>query len=395
LKGAIEGVRVLDLTSYLSGPYCTMLLGDLGAEVVKVEEPGKGDGSRAWGPPFVGGESTYFMSINRNKKSVTLNLKTEDGRRALLRLAERADVVVENYRVGVVKKLGIDYEAVKGVNPSIIYCSISGFGQDGPHSQKPAYDLVAQAMGGVMGLTGYEDGPPVKVGIAMADLTAGMFAAVGILAALHRRDRTGTGQFIDVAMLDGQVSLLTFVAGAYLATGEVPKRLGTAHPSIAPYQAFRAGDGSYFVLAVGTDKMFADFCEAVGLDLASDSRFSTNSERVKNRAELVRILEGHFASKPASHWLSVIERAGVPCAPINTLDRVFSDPQVAHRRMVREVDHPKAGRVKLLGPPIRMSESDPEIRAPPPTLGQHTEEMLLSVGYSKEEILRLREKGVV
>ena len=392
----MDGVRIVDLSGYLAGPFCTMILGDMGAEVIKVEEPSKGDGSRRWGPPFINGESVYFMSVNRNKKSITLNLKNQVGVQILKKLVRKADVFVENYRAGTTRGLGIDYPQLSQLNPKLIYCSISGYGQEGPLSDKPAYDLTAQAMGGVMSLTGYEDGPPAKVGIAIGDLAGGLFATIGILAALRARTTTDNGQFIDISLMDSQVALLTFQAGNYLNTGEVPKRLGTAHPNIAPYQAFVAGDGSYFVIAVGNDSLWVSFCEATGLThLVKDRRFATNPDRVSNREELARILTKHFSSEPAKHWLQLIDDAGVPCAPINTLNEVFDNEQTVYRKTVREIQHPKAGKVKVVGPAVRMTKTNPEISHYPPILGEHTKELLRELGYSTFEIDQMRSDGVI
>lgn len=393
---ALNGIHVLDLTSYLAGPYCTMILADLGAEVIKVEEPSKGDGSRKWGPPFVNEESVYFMSVNRNKKSVTINLKDKTGIQILKELVREADVFVENYRVGTTTSLGVDYQQLAQVNPKLVYCSISGYGQDGPLSDKPAYDLTAQAIGGVMSLTGYGDGPPAKAGIAIGDLTAGLFAAIGILAALRARAVSNNGQLVDISMMDSLVSLLTFQAANYLNTGQVPTRLGTAHHNISPYQAFAAGGGSYFVVAVGNDSLWVRFCEAIGLShIVKDKRFATNPDRVTNREELARILEKHFSLKPAKHWLRLIEAAGVPCAPINTLREVFDNEQVIYRKMIREIQHPKAGRVKVVGPAIRMNTAVPEISSYPPILGEHTVELLGKLGYSALETREMKTKGII
>lgn len=396
MKEALEGVRIVDLSGYLAGPFCTMILADMGAEVIKVEEPSKGDGSRRWGPPFIKGESVYFMSVNRNKKSITLNLKEKVGIQILKKLVRRADVFVENYRAGTTRGLGIDYGRLARVNPKLVYCSISGYGQEGPLSDRPAYDLTAQAMGGVMDLTGYEDGPPAKVGIAIGDLAAGLFAAIGILAALRARTLSKKGQFIDISLLDSQIALLTFQAGNFLNTGEVPRRLGTAHPNIAPYQAFVAGDGSYFVIAVGNDNLWVSFCRALGLtQLVTDKRFATNPDRVTNKEELARLLTKHFSSKPAAHWLRLIEGVGVPCAPINTLKDVFSNEQTLYREMIREIQHPKAGRVKVAGPAIRMSMTNPRLSRYPPMLGEHTSELLRELGYSASKVREMKAAGII
>ncbi len=392
---ALDGLTVLDLTNYLAGPYCAMILGDLGADVIKVERPGTGDGSREWGPPFLQGESAYFLSVNRNKQSLTLNLQTEAGQRILHQLAATSDVVVENFRPGTVARLGVDYATLRDLNPRLIYCSISGFGQDGPYRAKPSYDLVAQAVGGLMSLTGEADRPPAKIGVAITDLVAGFFATIGILAALHARDREGRGQFIDISLLDGVVAILSHQAGSFLASGVNPERLGSAHPTIVPYQAFHAAD-AYFVAAVGTDSLWTRFCRGLGLEtLLSDSRFATNPDRVQNREALLQILTTVFATQPAQHWINRIDAAGVPCGPVLQLNEVFADPQVLHRRMVETIQHPAAGPIKVLGTPLKLSKTPAAIRTPPPTLGQHTREILRRLGYDDTAIEELTKAGVI
>ena len=391
----LEGLRILDLSSYLAGPYCSMILADLGADVLKVEQPGTGDGSRQWGPPFIENESAYFLSINRNKKSMTLNLKAEKGKEILHKLASQCDVFLENYRPGITQKLSIDYETLSKFNPRLIYCSISGYGQDGPYRVKPAYDLIGQAMGGLMSLTGEKGGPPVKVGVAIADICSGMFAAIGILAALTAREKTCRGQMIDTSILDGQVAWLSHQAGNFLATGKNPERLGSAHPTIAPYQAFKAAD-TYFAVAVGSENLWKVFCEALGLNkLMSDPRFIRNPDRVRNRDELTRSLEKFFASKPAKEWVEIIDKAGVPASLIYSLNEVFNDPQVLYRRMLETVQHPKAGAIKVVGIPIKMSDTPGSIRTAPPMLGEHTKEILESLGYVEAEIEEMRKTGII
>lgn len=372
-----------------------MILADLGAEVVKVEQPGRGDGSRQWGPPFLGGESAYYLSVNRNKKSIALNLKSDKGQGIMQKLASSADVFIENFRPGTAKKLGVDYATLSKFNDRLVYCSISGFGQDGPLANKPFYDIIGQGAGGLMSLTGEKGRPPVKIGIAISDICGGMFAAIGILAALRLRENTGKGQMIDISILDGLVSWLSHQAGNFLATGVNPERLGSSHPTIAPYQAFRAAD-AYFIIAVGNDALWKKFCEALGLnDLFADARFHTNPERVKHREELAEILGNLFITKPAKEWLDRIEAEGVPCGPVHNLSDVFNNPQVLYRQMVREIQHPRAGTVKVVGAPIKMSDSPDSIRTAPPMLGEHTNQILNSMGYTDSQIAELRKEGVL
>jgi len=389
----LEGVRVLDLSRVMAGPFCTMLLGDLGAEVIKIEPP-EGDDSRKFAVT-VNGESTYFLSVNRNKKSVAVDLKKPEGVEIVKRLAAVSDVVVENFRPGVASRLGVDYASLSKVNPSLIYCSISGFGQTGSYSQKPGYDLIALAMSGMMDLTGEPEGGPVKFAVPIADITAGMFAAISILSALMERSRTGKGRYIDVSMLDVQLYLLTHQASAYLIGGEEPKRMGSAHPSIVPYQAFRASNG-YVIVAVANDNQFRKLCEAIGHpEIAEDQRFRTNADRVRNRSELLALLEPIFLRRTVEEWVAVLEAADVPVAPVKTVRQALSDPYVIERGMLQTVQHPRAGRIPLLAFPALFSGERPPVRSPPPLLGQHTEEVLLGLGYTLEEIRELRAKGVI
>jgi crotonobetainyl-CoA:carnitine CoA-transferase CaiB-like acyl-CoA transferase len=393
---ALEGVRVLDLTRALAGPYCTLMLADYGADVIKIEVPGKGDDTRAWGPPYIHDESAYFLSINRNKRSLTLNLKEPKAREIFMKLARDADVIVENYTPGVVHRLGIDYDSVKAVKPDIVYCSISGFGQTGPYRELPAYDQMMQGVGGIMSLTGDPDGPPMKVGIAITDIGAGMLGAYAVMTALFHRARTGQGQYLDVSMLDLQVSWLTYQAGAYFAAGSPPPRVGAAHPNLVPYQAFKCSDGKYVNVAVGNDRFWLRFCDALGRpDLAQDPAYAQNKDRVRQRAKLVGILEQEFKKRPVKHWVRVLEKGGVPCGPINDMADVFSNPQVLERKMLEELDHPTAGRIKQTGISIKFSDTPGEIKSPPPVLGQHNEEILASLGYSKDDVKSLKQSGIL
>ncbi len=391
----LDDLLVIDLTRALAGPYCTLMLGDLGARVIKVETPEGGDDTRGWGPPFLNGESSYFLGINRNKESVTLNLKHPRGQEVLRRLIDRADALVENFRPGVMDRFGFGYDAVHAMNPRLIYASVSGFGQDGPYRERVAYDLILQGMGGLMGITGEEGGSPVKIGVAVTDIAAGMFAAYAILAALRARDRTGEGQRVDVSMLDSQVAWMTYQAGYYFATGENPKRLGSAHPSLVPYQAFRTLDG-YVNVAVGSEAIWSRFVVAIGAPhLAEDPRFRTNADRVAHRDVLIPILDTIFAGRPTADWVAVLEQAGVPAGPIYLLSDLFSDPQVHHRRMLVEIDHPRAGRIKQTGVPVKLSATPGRLTSPPPLLGQHTEAVLRELGYSDAEIAAMRGEGAL
>ncbi len=392
---ALEGIRVLDLTRALAGPFCTLMLGDYGADVIKIELPGLGDDTRHWGPPFIGEESAYFLSINRNKRSLTLNFKEPQAKEIFLRLAQRADVVVENFTPGVMSRFGLDYETVKGTNPKIIYCSISGFGQDGPYRNRPAYDQIMQGIGGIMSVTGGPDDDPQKVGIAIADIGAGMWAAFAILAAVRHRDQQGEGQYIDVSMMDAQVAWLTYQAGYFFANGEPPKRLGAAHPNLVPYQAFMCGDGKYLNVAVGSERIWQRFCQGMGLeDLHDSPDYATNGDRVRNRAALVPKLQELFLTQSSAEWVDALMPSGVPCGPINDLADVFSDPQLLHRQMYLEMPHPTLGSVKQTGIPIKFSQTPGGLDRPPPLLGEHTREILRELEYSESQIDEMAEKSV-
>jgi crotonobetainyl-CoA:carnitine CoA-transferase CaiB-like acyl-CoA transferase len=391
----LDGIRVIDLSRVLAGPYATMLLADMGAEVIKIEEPGRGDDTRAW-PPFVGGESTYFMSVNRGKKSLTLDLKPEAGKAVLRRLVGGADVLIENFRPGTLARLGFGWDAVHALNPRLVYCSISGFGESGPEAGRPGYDLIVQGESGVMDLTGLPDGPPVKVGNSIADLAAGTMAAHGVVLALFARERTGQGQRVEIAMLDVMVALLTYQGQAYLTTGVSPRRRGNQHPSIVPYEVFEAADG-YITVGVANNSLWSRFCQAIGhAELATDPRFDTEAKRVEHRETLVPLLAGIFRSAPAGDWLGRLERAGVPAGKINSVGEALESPHLRARGTIVTVTHPAAGPLRMVGPPVRLHGTPAEAAVPPPLLGEHTEEVLTKLlGYSAEGVQELRAAGVV
>lgn len=405
----LEGIRVLELGRALTAPYCTMLLADVGAEVIKVEPPNGGDETRGWGPPFLKrdaglgeespeperGESAYFLCLNRNKKSLTCDVRPPEGQEIIRRLAARCDILVENFRHGYLAKLGLGYEHLRKLNGRLIYCSISGFGQTGPYRDKLAYDLTLQGMGGLMGITGEEGRAPVRIGVAIADIGAAMFAAIGILLALWVREQTGRGQYVDTSLLEGQVAWLTYMAAYYFATGQVPKRIGSAHPTIVPYQAFRCADGKFITVAAANEKLWRALCGVLELPITDDPSFATNALRVNNRDHLIPLLEQRFAEKPSSEWLARLEAAGVPCGPVYDLAEVLADPQVQHRGMVQTMEHPLAGVIRQIGIPIKLSETPGALRLPPPLLGQHTDELLRWLGYQDAELSTLREKGVI
>lgn len=396
MAGPLDGYRVLDLSRILAGPYCAMLLGDLGADVIKVERPEVGDDTRRWGPPFLGGESAYYLCANRNKRSVTLNLQSKIGQELVRQLAGKCDVVVENFKTGEMDSFGLGYEALSREHPGLIYCSITGYGQTGPDKDLPGYDFIIQGRGGVMGITGEPDGEPMKVGVAVTDVTAGLFAANAIQAALLGRVRTGRGQAIDISLLDVQVAWLANVASNHLISGNAPKRYGNAHPSIVPYQSFRAADGP-FCLAVGNDAQWGRLCSELGRPkFANDKRFDTNPSRVQNREAVVSILESIFRTRDRAYWLSRLRSAGVPCGPIQSVDQVFNDDQVLAREMLVSVSHPTAGQLPVVGSPFKFSESRFESRLAPPLLGQHTDEILMELlECSREEIGKYRDDGAI
>lgn len=392
----LANIRVLDLTRVLAGPYCTMLLSDLGAEIIKLEIPKTGDDSRAFGP-FIGSRSLYFLSINRGKKSVSLNLKHPEGKQIFLDLVKQADIVVENYRPGTMEKLGLGYDVLADINPRVIYAASSGFGHTGPDSQRPAYDILAQAMGGIMSITGWEGSAPTRVGMSLGDITASLFTAIGITTALYHREKTGKGQKIDVSMLDSQVAILENALVRYQAEGKNPTPLGNRHPTITPFQAYKAAD-DYFVISVGNDALWKTFCEAIQRpDLLSDPRFTTNKLRTENILALNSILDELFLVNSAQAWLNILEAVGLPCAPINKIDQVMNHPQVLARNMIVEVEDSIAGTVKIAGNPIKMtSVEETSTRGKVPEVGEHNLEVYQTLlGFDSEKMEQLRQAGVI
>lgn len=399
----LENIRVLDLSRALAGPYCAMILGDLGADVIKAELPGTGDESRSWGPPFVGkpygpypGESAYFIAINRNKLGITVNLKSAEGQEIIRRLTAISDVLIENYRTGVLETMGLGYEHLHALNPRLVYCSISGYGRTGPFANRPGYDAILQAEGGIMSISGPVEGPPSRVGISMIDISTGMFSATAILAALRARDITGEGQLVDMSLLDSSVALLANVASNYLIGRAAPRRYGNAHPNLAPYGAFCARD-RWFILGVATDRQWRSMCQVIGHPkLKDDPRFVSNSDRLANRDALIQIISDAFATRDADEWLAELEKAGIPCGAINTIPEVFDSPQARDRNLALTVEHSTAGPIKVPGFPYKLSQTPAEVHLPPPCLGEHTEKVLTELlGYSAEDVALLREQGAI
>ncbi|VBB09640.1 Hypothetical protein LUCI_4938 [Lucifera butyrica] len=392
---AFDKLVVLDLTRVLAGPYASMMLADFGADVIKIESPATGDDSRSFGP-FVGKESAYFMSLNRGKRSMTLNLKSPEAQELFKKMVKKADIVVENYRPGTMEKFGLGYDVLREINPRLIYAACSGFGHSGPYMSKPAYDVIVQGMGGIMSITGQEGGEPTRTGASVGDITAGLFTVIGILTALYSRSATGKGQKVDVAMLDCQVAILENAIARYLVSGTVPGPIGNRHPSITPFEAFRAKDG-YIIIAVGNDRLWEKFCQLVNrTELIHDERFATNASRTKNQKQLKTILDGIFPAQTVDAWIEILDGAGIPCGPINTVDRVLTNPQIQARDMIVEVVHPVAGSLKMPGLPIKLSETPGAVETPAPLLGQHTEKILQDfMGLSKEQIADLRAQKAI
>ncbi|MDP6786205.1 MAG: CaiB/BaiF CoA-transferase family protein [Rhodospirillales bacterium] len=404
MSGALADIRVFDLSRILAGPTCTQIMGDLGAEVIKVERPGVGDDTRKWGPPYLKdkdgqdtAESAYYLAINRNKRSITLDITKPEGQELALRLIEQCDVLIENFKVGDLARRGLAYEQIRERFPRLIYCSITGFGQTGPYKDRPGYDYMAQAMGGIMSITGDADGEPMKVGVGIADIMTGMYATSAILAALHHRTATGQGQYIDMALLDAQVAWLSSSGQNYLTSRQPVPRFGNAHPNIVPYQVFPSADG-HVVIAAGNDEQFRRLCEFAGTpELADDNRFATNADRIRNRDTLIPFIEDAVARHPSAHWLEGLEAVKVPACPINTIAQVFADAQVRHRGMEIALPHPDSETpTPLIASPIKMSDTPPEYRRAPPILGQHTGEVLSEMlGLGADEVAALKKDGVV
>lgn len=392
---ALEGVKVLDLSRTLAGPFSTMMLGDMGADIIKVEQPGSGDETRRFTPPTWNGESCYYLTSNRNKRSITIDLKLEEGKEIIYRLAEEADIFVENFRTGTMDKLGYGYEKLKEINPRLIYCSISGFGRTGPEKNRAGYDLLLQGFSGLMSITGEQDGPPVKAGTSIVDLTTGMYAAFSMVTALMAREKTGIGQFLDVSLLDSQVALLNYHGTNYFATGDSAKRFGSGHPTIVPYQAFHAKDMD-IILAVANDGLWVKCCNAFGWkDLLEDSRFIINDDRVAHRKLLVGIINDRLSEMESKEIFDLMDRSGVPCGPIHTVDQVFNHPQVKARDMILEIEHPNVKDLKVPNFPVKFSETPAQLRMHPPLLGEHTNDIMAELGYSEEQIQLMKENKIL
>ena len=393
----LSGIRVIDQTQALAGPYCTMILGDLGADVIKIEKPGIGDNSRQWAPPYIGDQSCYYLAINRNKRGIALDIRSESGREFMHRLVADADVFLTNLMTAAsLQRHGIDYETLSGLNPRLIYTSISGYGRRGPRAGQPGYDLVAQAESGTMALTGEVDGAPMRFPTPVADMTCGLFTVIGILAALHARGRTGVGQFIDMSLQEGQMTWLANVAAEHFALGVDPPRRGNQHPHVVPYEAVQASDGDWFILGVASDNVWRSFCRYVGrAELAADPRFATNAERISNYDALLPLVRAIIRQRPCDEWLDELRAAGVPCGRINTTAEALGDPHVIERGMIIELEHPALGIVKSLATPVHLSDTPLVYRRHPPRLGEHSDEVALELGYSRADVAALRAEGVL
>ncbi len=391
----LQGIKVLELSRTMAGPFASMLLADMGADVIKVEQPGVGDETRGYAPPEVGGESCYYLSLNRNKRGITVNLKTSEGQEIVKKLVKDVDVLIENFRTGTMEKLGLGYDVLRAINPRLVYCSVSGFGRTGPMKDEPAYDLLMQAFGGLMSVTGEAGRPPVKVGFSIVDLATGIYASYGILLALWHREKTGCGQWVETSLLESIVSLQSYLAQGVMVTGKVPARLGSAHPNLVPYQVFETQDG-YVIIAVPNDGLWRKMCDALGLQhLKEQPKFAVNANRVIHREELVQVMTEHTRTMTTVEITEKLRQAGVPGGPIHDIAEVLAEPQVLHRQMIQEVEHPTIGMLKVLGVPIKLSETPGSVRMPPPLLGQHTNEVLAALGYSETDIDLLRKQGVI
>ncbi len=394
MASALDGIKVIDITRTLAGPFCTMFLGDMGADVIKVEEPGHGDETRNW-TPFWNDVGTQFLAFNRNKRSLTLNLKDQRSVQIFKDLAKDADVMLESLRTGTADRMGLGYDVISELNPRIVYCSVSGYGRTGPLADKPGYDLIIQGYSGLMSTTGEPDGPPLRTGYSLVDLFTGMMAYGSIVTALYNREHTGKGQYVEASLLEGQVAVMSYHAVGYLATGRVPGRLGSGHPSLVPYQAFPSSDG-FFIIGCGNDGLWRRLCPAIGReDLMDHPKFQTNTLRVENRAEIVSILSEHTKSKTTAEWVDIITEAGVPVGPINRVSDVVVDPQVLAREMMVDLPHPRVPDLKVPGSPLKLSDTPPSYRRRPPEHGEHNEEILTDLGYGKDDIAKLKEEGAI
>jgi crotonobetainyl-CoA:carnitine CoA-transferase CaiB-like acyl-CoA transferase len=391
----LKGISVLDLSRVLAGPLCTMILGDLGAKVIKVEAPGGSDETREWGPPFLNGVSSYYLCANRNKKSITVNLKSKKGKEIIKKLVKQSDVVIHNFKTGTMERLGLDYQSIYQLNPQIVYCSITGFGETGPYKHRPGYDFIIQAMSGLMSITGTEESGPQKVGVAITDILTGLYAAIGIEAALLERKNSGVGQKLDISLYDSAVSSLVNIASNYFISGFIPKRLGNTHANIVPYQTFSSRDGE-MVIAVGNNPQFEKLCKIIGQpELAKDERFQTNAKRLANRKQLTSLLQTAFLQHPTNYWKEKCEAANIPFGPIHSIKDLEEDPQLQSREMFVQLLHPQIGNIKMIGSPLKFSRTPVQVKLPPPLSGEHNEELLQELGYSLEEIYQLNKDKVI